>query len=185
MAYAKKINIPRFMALILVGIALVVVGHWYVRSRDGIVVYVPEKHRAFILDQFKQDWYWLVSEYSTDFSPEFMLDYRASSQEPKDLGNMEIYIYQVKNQPAGFVTFYKKTFYRWQLLFLYVNDAYRRLGIAQKMMEFALDEIRNKGATIVQLVTRVNNDRAQGLYKKLGFIETDRYQGFINFEKTL
>ncbi len=52
---------------------------------------------------------------------------------------------------------------------LYVASPYRRSGIGEKIMECLIDFAEKNGYTRVQLHTELSNERAQGLYRKMGF----------------
>ena len=57
---------------------------------------------------------------------------------------------------------------------LAVTAARRREGIGRKLMEFALDELKRKGARKVFLEVEDTNAAAMALYGKLGFTEYNR-----------
>jgi ribosomal-protein-alanine N-acetyltransferase len=57
---------------------------------------------------------------------------------------------------------------------LHINNvasrpAYRRMGVAQSLLETAMEESAYRGVLFVILEVRASNDAAQALYKKLGF----------------
>lgn len=154
-------------------------------AQEGIYDYNPTTDRAFILDLFKTNWYWLVSEHSVDFSAEYALDNRASSQGETYKNNLTIKVYRVHNKPVGFVAYYKKTFYKGYILFLAIDETQRAQGYGKKLLEYALDGLKKQGSMVAELITRTNNLKAQSLYKKLGFQEFWRNEGFVRFEKIL
>ncbi|MBB6677826.1 GNAT family N-acetyltransferase [Cohnella lubricantis] len=57
----------------------------------------------------------------------------------------------------------------WILNDLYVNDQYRRLGIATRLMNRAKEFAVQTQAKGIQLETAVDNERAQKLYESLGY----------------
>ena len=59
-----------------------------------------------------------------------------------------------------------------------VTHNYRRLGIAKKLLETALDEAGRMGAQIAFLEVRVGNTPAQALYARCGFRVTGRRPGY-------
>lgn len=171
----KKIAPLSFLFFFLSGCGLF--NSFYVDS------YQPERDREFIINLFKDDWYWLISEDSPDFSPEHMLDTRSSSQDPENLGNLTIKVGLEGKNPIGFVSYYLKEPGHGWLLFLSVNNRYRGKGYAQKLMLHALNEMASKGMKVIDLLTRINNYPAQSIYKKLGFREIWRDEGFIVFRR--
>lgn len=56
---------------------------------------------------------------------------------------------------------------------LCVDEKFRRLGIAKKLVEFAIDFFKINGCQRVYLITRPENIRAKNLYHKLGFFESN------------
>ncbi len=49
-------------------------------------------------------------------------------------------------------------------------------------MQYAVDDMKKQGASIITLVTRTSNLSAQAVYKKLGFRQTYEEDGFVYFE---
>ena len=70
------------------------------------------------------------------------------------------------------------------LLFLAVNPEFRgkQKGYAEKLLKYALGEMKMMGAEYVQLCTRVNNLPARGLYRRVGFHEISEDDGFVYFQ---
>jgi len=180
----KKLLSLLVSGLILVSIVLGVTYYSYAQRCNGIKEYNPAYDRHFILDIFKKDWHWLVSEYSTDFSPEYMLDNKASSRDFEHVGNLNIKVYRLNCKPIGFTAYYLKSFYLGFILFLSVEEQYRRSGYAFKLIDYAVTDLFNQGCSAIQLITRVSNVKAQSLYKKAGFKEIWRDHEFVRFEKT-
>ncbi|CAB3803038.1 Mycothiol acetyltransferase [Paraburkholderia caffeinitolerans] len=52
---------------------------------------------------------------------------------------------------------------------VFVQPAYRRAGIARRLMERAIEHARASGVEQVQLTVGASNPRAQSLYRSLGF----------------
>ncbi len=156
--------------------------NYLLSQHTDIVSYQPQTDREFILNLFKENWYWLVSEYSTDFSAEYMLDNRASSKDPFNKNNLTIKVYHVDHKPVGFVAYYKKTFFKGFILFLAVDEQCRKIGCATKLLSYAIKDLFNRGCSVIELITRVSNISAQSLYHKLGFKEFWRDEDFVRFE---
>lgn len=65
---------------------------------------------------------------------------------------------------------------------LAVRKQFRRMGIAEQLLHFILDDMKKKYVNRVFLVTRPENVRAKNLYYKFSFVEVDRQNRDI-FEK--
>jgi ribosomal protein S18 acetylase RimI-like enzyme len=169
-------------AVLLAGIG---VGSWYYRAHkgEGIYTYEPSVDRAFILDLFKKDWYWLVSDYSPNYSPEHMLDYKASSQEPQKVGNLTIRMYRKGGEPLGFVAYFMKELFEGYILFLGVGREARGHGYARRLFGEALDDLKKRGATVIRLITRTDNQRGRKLYSGMGFKEIWTDGAYVKYEK--
>jgi ribosomal-protein-alanine N-acetyltransferase len=57
---------------------------------------------------------------------------------------------------------------------------HRRRGLAQKLMSYTEEMLKEKGVTIIRLEVRVSNFPAQNLYRKLGFTVVQRIPGYYN-----
>ena len=158
------------------------VGGWWYYAADGIHGYSASRDRAAILSLFDANWYWLVSEYSLGFSPEYMLDHAASSQAPEHEGNLSLYVYRAERKTVGFLAYYLKSPLRGYILFLVVDDTYRGKGYARALMDFGLKKLRDRGVRTIELVTRVSNTPARSLYESSGFVENWRDGGFVHYE---
>ena len=182
----------KLLAATAIATALVGGYWWYVKPKmptavaastteSGILPYNEEQDKKDILTRFIQDRYWLLS--SDDYDAEFMLDYKAPNKNPLYVGKLHVNVLREDGKFAGFTAYYKKTMHEGALLFLDVSDEFRGKKYGEKLARFAIDELVKMGATTVSLWTRVDNLRAQGLYKKLGFVETYRDDGFMVLTK--
>jgi len=161
---------------------------WYIYQKFGIDKEIIEfdyaRDAKSIIDIFERDRYWLTA--TEDFSPEFMLKYRAPSQRDiRYLGQLKIKVIHKKDTFIGFVAYYMKSSTIGQVLFLDVNPPYRGKGYSEKLLNYALNDLKYLGANIAKLVTRTSNTHAQNLYKRVGFTETSRYDGYVYFIKKL
>jgi ribosomal protein S18 acetylase RimI-like enzyme len=164
------------------GAGALIGGFWWYYAAPGITPYSSYRDRAAILSLFDKNWYWLVSEYSLGFSPEYMLDNAASSQSPEHVGNLSLHVYRADNKTVGFLATYLKSPLRGYILFLVVDDAYRGKGYARALMNFGLKNLSQKGVHTIELVTRVSNTAARSLYESSGFVENWRDGGFVHYE---
>lgn len=152
--------------------------HWY-----GITPYHQEDQTA-VLKILQDDWYWLVSEGSYDFVPEYTFSHRAISQNYPD-NSLNIFVYRVHNKPVGFVTYYKEQGCKGKIQFLAVAKEYRGRGYAQKLLSYAMHDALQHGICVLDLTTRPSNIPAQTLYKRLGFQKTWEEGGFVGYQKSL
>lgn len=91
------------------------------------------------------------------------------------LNESTIFLARIDGEAAGFVQLYptfssvacKRAFI---LNDLYVAEAYRKRGVAQKLMEKCYDYCIEQEATYMTLETSVSNEQAQKLYKKMGMV---------------
>ena len=155
------------------------------KPKTGIYSYNEKRDKQFILDIFQEDWHWLVSEYSKDFSSEFTLTHMTSSKDPATFGSLIIKVYLEKGNPVGFIAYHKIAVNLGYILFLDMNSKYRRKGYSEKLVEYACKDMKNKGFSRVRLITRVTNERAIPLYRKMGFVIIKQDEEFVDFEKKL
>lgn len=159
---------------------------WHQRTAQQVIMpYAAERDREAIVKLFKDNWYWLIPE-ETPFSVEYYLDHK----NPDQAGNGEdgvaaIFVYRFRNQTIGMVSFYPMSFYRGRLHFIVLDKAFRGRGISDTLLQYALDQMKQRGFTVVELITRVDNISAQKLYQRFGFKEFYRDNRFVRFEKEL
>lgn len=67
----------------------------------------------------------------------------------------------------------------WILNDLGVSSKYRRLGVAQKLIQESIEFAKNSGAIRIELKTEKTNLNAQKLYKEIGF-KIDHYNLHYN-----
>lgn len=158
------------------------ISYYLSMPRTHIYSFDEDRDTPFILDIFKNDWHWLVSEYSTDFSPEYMLHYHASSKAPEHVGNLIIKVLYIGNDFVGFTAYHKEKFYQCKVLFLAVRSEFRSKGYGKLLLKHAIDDLCSQGCTKIWLVTRTTNYPAMKVYRDSGFVETSRDNGFVYFE---
>ncbi len=175
----------RWLYLSLVALLLAVGGFWYYSGYTSgpIQPYNAARDRAFILDQFKKDWYWLISDYSPDYDVEFMLDRKSPvTDDPKYTGTLIIKTYVVDGAPAGFVAYYEKELKIGQLLFLSIGEQYRRKGIGRKLMNYANNDFKRRGIRAIRMNTRADNKKARQLYENIGYKQIWTDGAYIIYE---
>ena len=158
-------------------------GYWYYSKNYGITSYRPEDQQA-LTDILKEDWYWLVSEDSVDFSPEYTFTHFAAVPSYPD-NSLSIFVYREQGKPVAFATYFREKGCRGRIQFVAVGQQHRKRGYAQKLINHVLDDATKRGMCAMELVTRTNNISAQRLYRKLGFRKTWEAEGFVGFEKSM
>jgi ribosomal protein S18 acetylase RimI-like enzyme len=161
--------------------------YWLHVSGEPIYEYNAAQDRDALIKIFKQNMFWLTTdtnEESAVKSFEQAIDTHSSSQSWIDKGNLLTYVFRDNEATKGFVSYHKVSPSQAKILYIAVDDTYRRRGYAEKLLTYALDDLQRKGFKTVELVTRLVNKRAQGLYKKLGFRQTWDDGTLVGFLKT-
>jgi len=155
-----------------------------VQQTSEIRDYVPELHKAFIQKQFKENWYSLIEP--EDFDVNHMLDtHSPNSWEPHYTGKLNIVVLYQEGQPVGFGTYYLLNSVVGRIQFIAVDKEFRGKRYAQKLVNFAVNALKKMGAKSIKLSTRVNNESARKLYKRLGFPIVGEVKGFVRYRKEL
>ena len=151
-------------------------------GNDDIREYNAADYKPFIQKQFRENWYWLIS--SPDYDINDMMDTRSpNKREPKYRGKMEIKILIKNGVPVGFGTYYMRSDVLGEILFIAVDKDHRGNRYAAELVNYAIDQLRKRGAKTVKLVTRVDNPGAQKVYTRLNFKETHRTKTFVHYRK--
>ena len=79
-----------------------------------------------------------------------------------------MFCYKKNNKIIAFIS-YSIIYERAELNYIVVDEKYRRKGIAQKLLDFALDDLKNNMVENFSLEVNVNNKDAIKLYLKNGF----------------
>jgi len=127
------------------------------------------------------NWYWMLpNSLLNKYSVDHMLRNRSSSQQSLN-HDLVLKVLRIDGKLAAFLAYFKLSEHVWQLLFLMVDQDFRRQGIAKKILKFTVEDMLHRGAYKVFLATRNNNFRAQSLYKNFGFKQTDSDEQFLFF----
>jgi ribosomal protein S18 acetylase RimI-like enzyme len=73
----------------------------------------------------------------------------------------------------------------WMLNDLYVDEAYRKQGIASQLIRAAMAFAKANNARFVQLETQTDNYTAQSLYESVGFIQQQPDTEFLVYRKSV
>ena len=156
------------------------VGYWYATKSAPQDYYIyefndDERDIREVEKLFEHDFYWLTTRDSYDVRA--MLTRRTSEfTNPNMNNNMWIYIMRdkVADKLIGFVTFFKLSFYKGQILFVSVDEAFRGKRYGQKLAQFVLDKMKEMGMVKATLFVRLDNKPARKLYERMGFKESSR-----------
>lgn len=161
---------------IIVGILICLLGSagYYYKSTyyPSISEFDKARDKQQLLNIFHQNWHWLF--FGKNYSPEFILNYLAPSNDAQYFGKLKIGVLRKGSDALGFVAYYMKTADVGQLLFLAVDSKYRRQRYGDRLFKYGVDQLQRMGAKKIQLLTRLSNIPAQTLYKRFGFYETSR-----------
>jgi ribosomal protein S18 acetylase RimI-like enzyme len=164
----KKIFLTIIIVSVL-GLAGFYFKNYWLDSTNSIEDFVDARDTKQVNQLFRDDWFLMIcDENSKTYDIDFMLQNRTSSQRAK-LNDLVIKVWRENNEVAGFLAYYKKSLYRWHLLFLIVNKKYRGQGRSKKLLKFAVDDMVARGALRVDLATRSVNKLAQSVYESFGF----------------
>lgn len=161
----------------------------YVDSKTSLVIqdFNYEKDHVAVDELFHKgdNFYWMIYDggVSSTYSVDFMLKYKTPYRHEK-VSILVLKVAKVDGKIAGFLAYYPKSAYVWQMLFVLVDQDFRRQGIARKMVKYAMDDMVARGAILINVGTRDNNFKAQSLYTSFGFkfTEADEHsKGFWHY----
>jgi len=138
---------------------------------------------ALIKKQFKDNWYWLIT--SSNYDVDYMLStHSPNTYEPKYTGKMKIKVlYNEEGVPVGFGTYYMRNAAHGEVLFIAIDNAFRGKHYAEKLVNYAINDLRAMGAKTVKLLTRTDNKPARKLYERLKFTQTHSSPTHVYFRK--
>lgn len=165
-----------FISILVASLIVFGISYWYshatTQTESGFVIrdFVYDKDHQQVDDLFHKgdNWYWMISTQGTNtYSIDFTLKYATSSQYAKQ-NDLVMKVATLDGVFAGFLAYYPKSAKAWQLLFLIVEQDFRRQGIARKLLNYALEDMVKRGVMRIDIYTRNNNFKAQDLYKSIG-----------------
>lgn len=145
-----------------------------------IVPFDEKRDTQFVVDLFNRNVYWLWTG-DGDYNINHLLSEGTSVFEPDPYEKEHIKMLYVNDRPVGFITYAKTKFYQGKIRLLSVSENLRGKGYGLKLLQHALNDLIARGCTHIYLITRTTNP-AQNLYKKAGFVETNRSNGFVRFD---
>lgn len=170
----------KVIAIVLATSFVVSGGIYYYNSSyyasKAIRDYVLAKDKDFCMRQFKEHQWLLFANPNPNM--DHILDTQSpNTYEPQYAGKMKIKLLCDKGESVGFVTYYMESSFQGKILFLAIDSKFHGKGYGRKLMQYAIEQLKQMGAKTVKLFTRHENVRAQKLYESLGFISegTDDY----------
>ena len=149
-------------------------------NQSFLTPYNAKTDRQEIINLFEKERYWLTA--TPGYSVEHMLDTKSpSEQQPSFKGALHLFTARINGVFAGFCAYYFKRKDLGQILFIAVDPIFRGKGYAKRMVQFCLNEIKQKGAPYAMILTRVDNIPAQKAYEGVGFIESYRDESFVYY----
>ncbi len=147
--------------------------------------YNEARDKAFIYSEFKAHWCLLVM--TAEYDIEFMLTHKApNKREPLFFGKMDIMMLCDNNKPIGFIAYFMRTPYQGEILFLDITDGYQGKRLGEKLVNYACESVKKRGAKVMKMFTYTKNTRARNLYKRCGFEESVVIDGVgLYFRKEL
>lgn len=93
-------------------------------------------------------------------------------------------------KPIGFTLLYPKRSFvstkkNWHIGYLFVEIDQRKKGIAQRLLNTALNFAKNEGANFISLNTETDNYPAQKLYENFGFVKEGCFSGYLYYQFNL
>jgi ribosomal protein S18 acetylase RimI-like enzyme len=183
------------MKFVLSLVAIIIVGFCYYAWNfydNGVIEYKAWRDKASVKKMFHDDWKWLqygdwdkITE--DDFDVDFMLDNRSSSQYCAQ-SNLVLKVLRESGKTVGFLAYYPKSPYWWQMLFLIVDKDYRGKGYASQLVQHFIDDSVQRGAVKLTTFTRLINTSARSVYEgKFGFKDIahhdDKYMDLVLYPK--
>lgn len=168
----KLRRIHGFLLLVfLAAIGLIWISGLPLHQELRITEFEYERDNKALRTMFSRDWDWLIPIGPDEYSIDLVLKYRAPQQNPLYAGRLSLKVIRDNNQLIGFVAYYMKNSHHGVLNFIDVNPAYRGKGYAEKLARHAIQNMIERGATNITLVTYPHNTNAILLYKRIGFRE--------------
>lgn len=172
----KKTIVTGIITVLLVTTLIFFMG----RQSDGIISYDEARDTKALIELFEADRYWLTS--TPGYSPELMLKYRSPDANRQTAGRLHLKVLREKNELIGFTAYYMLRLGIGKVLFVGVDKKFRGKRYGEKLLMYAVQELKKMGAQVVQLTTRLENYPAQQLYRRVGFDEIGRDDTYVFFE---
>ncbi|HAU30632.1 TPA: hypothetical protein DCW54_03320 [Candidatus Dependentiae bacterium] len=172
-----------------IGVVLIAFGGglwwWNNRTTCTILEYQRARDVNDLLHIFADDSYWLDARPAKDALAAFARELEHVEHpewKPTHEGPMQWRIAHCGSKTVGFISFYHKGSNRARILYLGVDKDYRKKGLGRDLMKAAIAALQAQGIREIIIATRIENFRAQNLYRQLGFATTSTEGDFIFLE---
>jgi ribosomal protein S18 acetylase RimI-like enzyme len=85
----------------------------------------------------------------------------------------EIKVYCINDKPVAFIRYFAFNQLTSVIAWLGVDSEYRKKGYAEKLLRLAIKELQAHGVKCICLETLADNNAAQTLYEKVGFLKIE------------
>lgn len=160
---------------------------------SGLVVYVYQSRVTYQIKQFEylrdaslisksfdKDHHWLTDNPKFDVS-RVAKDLNPSQYSTFNKGKLKIKVLYDHGKPAGYTAYFKESFSKGKILFLWIDPEYRGKGYGNLLLQYAIDQLFNQGCSNITLITRVSNTWAQKVYTAAGMKEISRDPVYVSF----
>lgn len=147
---------------------------WQTKSRDNALQgYQEQRDRAALVELFNDNWFWLDNRPQVGGLAAFNehLNKVSDKEESTRPTKMSWLVYYKDGKTRGFTSYFMRIpeLKIGKILYLAVQKEYRSQGIARKLLKYAIAQLKNMGARIIEITVRLENYPAQNLYRSLGF----------------
>ncbi len=97
----------------------------------------------------------------------------------QDISNNKVIVMKIDDKVAGYITI-SHVLDEAEIERIAVSKKYLRQGIASALMEYALNQMKQAGATKIYLEVREDNVPAINLYRKFGFAITGKRKAYYH-----
>lgn len=162
---------------------VVIIGYYGGTSYPGIYTFDKMRDMHSIMQLFQKDWYWLVAT-DDDYPVEFMFKYQTPDYDARYFGTLKTNVLRRGNELLGFVSYYKESDAQGLILFLGVDSRFRRQKVGDRLLRYAVGQLKRMGSAQIRLAVREQNVPARTLYERVGFhvIEYDEEDKVLEME---
>jgi ribosomal protein S18 acetylase RimI-like enzyme len=155
---------------------------YYTGIDANVVSFDDARDMQDVVDLFNANRYWLTLDPTC--SIENILAFRSVDGTQNGAGELHIKVVRERGNLIGFAAYRMKSSAVGEIIFLAINPVYRGKRYGEKLLADAVQELQERGAQIVELATRINNDAAQKLYIRFGFKQyaCNYHYGIVSFQ---
>jgi ribosomal protein S18 acetylase RimI-like enzyme len=145
--------------------------------------YNEPRDKEEMLALFKRNIYWLSTNPNASLA--FKLKYSTPDANPRYFGKMKTKVLRDHGKFVGFTSYYMETPQEGKILFVAVTEEFRGKRYADKLVHYAIKDLKSMGAHKILIGTRTCNTKACKIYERAGFhaVNIDEEIGFVYFEQ--